>query len=75
MVIFDFFLEPAAIELNFWNWAAVQVPWQNYLGWFILGSLFTYTGLHLNVLNTGYPRHLYHAYFSQLIYFLLILAK
>ena len=74
MVIFDFFLEPAAIELNFWTWASVQVPLQNYLAWFILGALFAWTGLRLGVLDRGYPRYVYHAYFSQLIYFLLILT-
>jgi bisanhydrobacterioruberin hydratase len=36
MVLLDLLLEPVAIQYNFWEWPAQQVPLQNYLGWFIV---------------------------------------
>ena len=75
MVIFDMVLEPAAIKLNFWYWTDGAIPIQNYLAWFILGCAFAYLGNRLNVFKPGYPKHIYHAYFSQLMYFSLILLK
>lgn len=38
--LFDFFLEPTAIKLGYWNWSSVSVPIQNYLAWFIISLLF-----------------------------------
>lgn len=38
--LFDFFLEPTAIKLGYWNWSSVFVPIQNYLAWFIISLLF-----------------------------------
>jgi putative membrane protein len=75
MVIFDMVLEPAAMKLNFWNWVGDTVPLQNYMAWFVLGGVFAYLGSRLKVFSEGYPKHIYHAYFSQLIYFFLILFK
>lgn len=39
--LFDFFLEPTAIKLNYWNWSDVMVPLQNYIAWFFISLLFT----------------------------------
>lgn len=35
MVLLDFFIEPVAVALDFWEWASGDIPLQNYLGWFI----------------------------------------
>lgn len=35
LVLFDFVLEPAAIKTGMWNWSNGEVPFQNYLAWFI----------------------------------------
>ncbi|MCH2155564.1 MAG: carotenoid biosynthesis protein [Opitutales bacterium] len=40
MVALDFFIEPVAIELDFWSWAGGDVPLQNYIAWWVLGFLF-----------------------------------
>lgn len=40
MVAMDFFIEPVAIELNFWRWEEVEVPVENYVAWFILSVVF-----------------------------------
>jgi len=40
MVTMDLLIEPVAIELNFWRWADVEVPIENYIAWFVLSTLF-----------------------------------
>lgn len=42
MVFLDFFIEPVAIQLEFWYWPENVVPIQNYVGWFI-ASLFLFS--------------------------------
>jgi uncharacterized membrane protein len=39
MVLLDYLIEPVAIKLDFWQWANNQIPYQNYLGWFLLAFL------------------------------------
>ncbi|GAB3539505.1 carotenoid biosynthesis protein [Spirosoma fluminis] len=42
MVVLDFFIEPVAVELDFWTWFDQPVPIQNYVGWWLVsGVLFT----------------------------------
>lgn len=46
MVFLDLFIEPVAIEHNFWEWPGNVVPVQNYVGWYLVSlpllSLFAY---------------------------------
>lgn len=35
-VVFDLFLEPVAITLNYWVWPFDTVPLQNYTAWFLI---------------------------------------
>jgi putative membrane protein len=35
LVVFDLILEPAAVKTGMWNWSNGDVPFQNYLAWFI----------------------------------------
>jgi len=39
MTILDYIMEPVAMRLDFWNWADGVIPIQNYLSWFLLGSM------------------------------------
>lgn len=39
MTVYDFFLEPVAIKLDFWIWKDGIVPFQNYIAWFIAAFL------------------------------------
>lgn len=34
MVVLDVLIEPVAIQLDFWTWTQVSVPFQNYVMWF-----------------------------------------
>jgi len=39
MVMYDLFLEPVAIRLDFWSWGN-GIPIQNYLAWWLISVLF-----------------------------------
>lgn len=39
MVVYDFALEPAAINFDMWSWEGIAVPLQNYLVWFAIAFL------------------------------------
>ena len=39
LVFLDVLIEPTAIALDFWTWAAGKPPLQNYLGWLFVGLL------------------------------------
>jgi putative membrane protein len=73
MFLFDFIMEPAAIKLNYWTWKDNFVPVQNYIAWFILGSVFAALGYVMGIFNHKMPEVAHHAYFAQLIYFILII--
>lgn len=38
-VIFDIFLEPAAIKLGYWQWHEGEVPLYNYFCWFLVSAM------------------------------------
>ncbi|MFP4059976.1 MAG: carotenoid biosynthesis protein [bacterium] len=41
IVILDYFIEPVAMKLGYWNWINQEVPLQNYLAWFIVSFIFS----------------------------------
>lgn len=70
VVLFDYFLEPAAVKLDYWEWHSHTIPLQNYLGWFLFGagSSIAYRRLNLNLKS-----HLPQSYFViQLIFFAIL---
>lgn len=34
MVLLDLFLEPVAVQYDFWNWHSSNIPFTNFVGWF-----------------------------------------
>ncbi|WP_306639907.1 carotenoid biosynthesis protein [Sanyastnella coralliicola] len=42
MTLLDFLIEPVAIEFNFWTWFGVEVPWNNYAGWFVTALILSF---------------------------------
>lgn len=40
MVVYDLFLEPAAMRLDMWSWECGMIPFRNYVGWFFFSALF-----------------------------------
>lgn len=53
MTIFDWILEPIAIQNGYWSWANHQIPIFNYISWFFvsLACQWTYYQLKLNQKN------------------------
>ncbi len=39
MLLLDYFLEPVAMQNDFWSWHASEIPLSNFAGWFILALL------------------------------------
>lgn len=41
-VVFDYILEPVAMKLGFWNWQNSQIPFYNYVCWFLIAALLSW---------------------------------
>ena len=72
MLIFDLFMESAAMRLDYWQWANGVVDLANYRVWFVGGFIFTWLGLKFKALPKRIPSLAIHAYFAQLLYFILV---
>lgn len=70
MTFLDLFIEPIAIQLNFWTWSIGDIPISNYISWFVISALISLpwqrTDIQLNR-NIGY------AVFSVQLGFFLVL--
>lgn len=69
-VVFDFVLEPAAINLGYWNWSGGEIPVQNYAAWFLIAVFssyfYSFIKADINIKLFSYY------YFIQLFFFLLL---
>ena len=67
---FDYILEPAAMKLNFWQWANNNIPWFNYSCWFIISAtlLLVFNKLQFNKLNS----FAIHLFIIQVLFFVAI---
>jgi len=72
MTVFDFFMEPAAVKLDYWTWADGEIPCRNYLAWFFISFFLILGGKLLKIIPEKLTSLGIHAYFAQLIYFLLV---
>lgn len=70
IVVFDFIMEPVAVELDYWRWANDRIPVQNYIIWFLLAVLFSFLLILLRVKTS--LRILVVYFFLQLLFFLLL---
>lgn len=48
MTAFDWVMEPVAIRLRFWVWLNDDVPWQNYVAWWLLAFLLIRVSVAVN---------------------------
>lgn len=39
MVLLDVLIEPVAIKYNYWSWKIGEVPFMNYIGWFVIAII------------------------------------
>lgn len=47
MTALDYLIEPVAIRFGFWYWHSGQIPWSNYVGWFIVSLPLQWIGQRL----------------------------
>jgi len=71
MMVFDLALEPAAIKQSFWSWGGGSVPLENYLSWFIIGSIVAYPGYKYGFLSEKPEPILKHFFFAQMLFFIM----
>lgn len=70
MVGLDIFIEPVAMAYDFWSWPNNTVPFQNYVGWFVIGLITS--GLYVKFASEK-PNKLGSALFiMQFLFFLLL---
>ncbi len=69
--VFDYFLEMSVKHTLFWTWQIGIVPFQNYLAWFIFGSIFSYIGFKYQLFDVRLPKIVSHIYFAHLVFFLI----
>jgi putative membrane protein len=75
MVLFDVFMEPAAVYLDYWRWLDGSIPVQNYLAWFVISLGFSSISYALGIFRIQLSGFVLHAYFAQLSYFLIVFFK
>ncbi len=53
LTLLDFFIEPVAIKFDYWLWYSGDIPFQNYLAWWVLSFTFIliFNRLHFNKQN------------------------
>ena len=68
MVLLDFFMEPVAMQFDFWDWKDAAIPISNYAGWFGLAFLLH---LYFQVTNVNKQNPLApFVYLVQLLFFI-----
>jgi len=69
-VIFDFLLEPVAVNLDYWSWSGGIIPLQNYAAWFIISFIYSYMFFSLKLtVTTTLPENYFYI---QIIFFLVL---
>lgn len=69
MVLFDAFMEPAAVKLGYWHWRAGEIPFRNFVAWFVFGLTLAYWGARWQIFPPRTAVIPMHAYLAQLGYF------
>lgn len=68
IVGYDYFIEPVAIALDYWSWAAVDIPLQNYLAWGVIAAILSYPLHQLKIAYQNPALPVYAA--AQLVFFI-----
>jgi bisanhydrobacterioruberin hydratase len=66
-VMLDFLIEPVAVSLDYWRWSEGIIPLQNYIAWFVIAYLFSFSYNYLKLRSsTDLPVHFF---FAQVMFF------
>ncbi|RDV14439.1 carotenoid biosynthesis protein [Pontibacter diazotrophicus] len=68
MVLLDYFIEPVAIQYDFWSWQGDSIPVSNFIGWFAVAFLLQlyFQKAHFFKKNKLAP----YVYLVQLVFFI-----
>jgi putative membrane protein len=70
IVVYDWFIEPVAMALDYWQWAGNHIPTQNYLAWGLVAFAASFP---LNYYRIRFRHPLLSLYLIvQLIYFIVL---
>jgi bisanhydrobacterioruberin hydratase len=72
-VLLDIFIEPVAINFDFWSWENISPPLQNYIGWFIVSVIMLL--LYFRITEKESNRTAIAFYFVQLTFFVVLNLK
>ncbi len=78
MTIFDVFMEPVAVKLNYWQWldktghSFFVAPLQNYFAWFVISYVLAFGAMRQGLFAEKMPRVALHGYWAQLLYFAMV---
>ncbi|WP_347157596.1 carotenoid biosynthesis protein [Pontibacter chitinilyticus] len=67
MVLLDYFIEPVAMQYDFWSWRGGYIPLSNYVGWFAVACLLQLYFRNVPSIKRN-PMALY-VYLVQLLFF------
>lgn len=71
--LFDFILEPAAIDLGYWHWLPDgEIPICNYVCWFFISAILQYSFFRIKMLSTQLNMFAIILLFIQSIFFMLL---
>ena len=69
---FDVFLEPVAMQLDYWMWSGGVIPLQNYTAWFTIAFVSAFAFFHFEIKFNKALVSFY--FFVQFIFFILLNA-
>ena len=72
MTVFDYFLEPVAIESHFWQWKGDTIPLFNYICWLMVSLVLQW--IYFNLKNEENNASHRQIYFIMLMFFLILIA-
>ncbi len=72
MTIFDFAMEPTAIELNYWKWENGIIPLYNYISWFFVSSIAVF---FCSIYQKDYSGITRIVFVSQFVFFIILSSK
>lgn len=67
-LLFDLFLEPVAVTLNYWSWEGGRIPLQNYAAWFIIAAISAF--FYMKTVKKTLPPIFAYYFLLQLIFFI-----
>jgi len=72
MALFDAFMEPAAMKLGYWHWSDGEIPFRNFIAWFVFGLMLAFGAARWRAITPPASTISLHAYLAQLGYLIIV---